>query len=149
MANQDSAEFVALGNAGGSLGILAPYGRGVPQKISLPFHLTVPNPSSSTPTFRLNKAPRGFKPVAVKFATDGLSASAGVGLTVQIGDAGDTDRLMVAVDSDLAIDQVKNVPLAGFDYEYTADTDIIGTVSAHTPVAGKKVWGEIEGYLAL
>lgn len=147
MANMDSVEFAAKGDGSGTKGVLADYRRGSPVKYSLPFHLVIPNPSSSTPTLRLNVAPKGFKPVAVKFACEALSTSAGVGCTMTIGDAGDVDRLATTIDCDTAQDIVKNVPVAGYDYEYTADTAIIATVSATTPIADRKIWGEIEGYL--
>jgi len=147
MANFDSVEFAAKGDGSGTKGVMADYRRGSPQKYSLPFHLVIPNPSSSTPVLRLNVAPKGFKPVAVKFACEALSTSGGVGCTLTIGDAGSAARLAATIDCDTAQDVVKNVVVAGYDYEYTADTAIIATVSATTPIAGKKIWGEIEGYL--
>ena len=147
MANMDSVEFAAKGDGSGTKGIMADYRRGSPVKYSLPFHVLIPTPSSSTPVLRLNIAPKGFKPVAVKFACEALSTSAGVGCTMTIGDSGSAARLATTIDADTAVDQVKNVPVAGYDYEYTEDTAIIATVSATTPIAGKKIWGEIEGYL--
>lgn len=148
MANMDSTEFTALPAGAGTKGVLADHRQGLPTKVCLPFHLTIPTPSSAAPTLRLNVAPAGFRPTGIRFACEALSASAGVGLNVKIGDAGDTDRLMVDLDCDAAVDAVKNVAVDGQGYEYTAETAIIGTVTASkTPVQAKKIWGEIEGYM--
>lgn len=150
MSNQDSAEYTALPSGAGTTGVFAPYHRGTPVKYAVPFHLTVPNPSSAAPTLRLNIMPKGFRPTGVRFACEALSASAGVGLNISLGDSGSVARIMAATDCDTAINYVGNVAVAAFDYEYTADTALIGTVTAgKTPIAGTKIWGEIDGYLTV
>lgn len=147
MANMDSVEFAASGAGSGTKGTLANR-RGIVKKYSIPFHLVIANPSSAAPTLRLGVAPVGFRPAGVRFNCEALSASAGVGLNIQIGDTGDTDRLMADTDCDAAVAFNGNVPVAAYDYEYTAETQIIGTVTAaKTPVADKKIWGEIMGYM--
>lgn len=148
MANMDSVEYTARGGLGGTLGVLADFRRGIPRKVSVPFHLVIPTPSSAAPTLRLNRAPAGFKPTGIRFSCEALSASAGVGLNVQVGISGTTALLMADTDCDAAVSFNGNVPVAAYDYEFAADTDIIGTVTAgKTPVAGKKIWGEVEGYI--
>ena len=111
----------------------------------LRFHITVPTSPGTAPAPVIQRAPKGFKPDLVYIATDGLSASGGVALTVKMGDAGDDDRLVAAQDFDAAASYV-GLALAAADYEYTAETDIILTMAAgKTPVAAQKIWGCILG----
>lgn len=130
----EAAARATLGTLGDTRG-----GKTVPQLV--PFNITIPASPGSGPTVTLFTAPVGFKPRLVFFATDGLSASGGVGLSCEIGDADDTNRLLEAVDSDAATSAI-GLAAAGFDYEYTAETDIILTMtSGKTPTQGQKVSG--------
>lgn len=141
MANFKSTEETARATAG----VLADKRYGVSIPKLLPFNWTVPASPGAAPTVNLATAPAGFKPRSVFYSTNGLSASGGVGLNVRIGDAGDDDRLMADVDSDAAVVS-HNLAAAGYDYEYTADTVIVATVTAgKTPVAGQKISGYILG----
>ena len=148
MANMNSVEYNARGGLGGTLGNFADFRRGIPRLVAIPFHLDIDNPSSAAPTLQLNSAPKGFNPTGIRFTCEALSASAGIGLNVQIGIVGTLNLLMADTDCDVAVAFTGNVPVAAYDYEFAADTTIIGTVTAaKTPVADKKIWGEITGYI--
>ena len=141
MALTQSTEVAAQA----SLGILGDtrYGKTVPMLI--PFNITIPASPGTGPAPQICSVPAGFKPRLVFFSTNGLSASAAVGLNCRIGDSGDDDRLMADVDSDAATSSI-NLAAAGYDYEYTADTSIVLTMtSGKTPVAAQKLSGFIVG----
>ena len=129
-----------------TLGTLGDSRDGKQVLMCIPFYLVVPSTPGTAPVFNLgDKVPAGFKPRLVVALTDGLSASGGVGLTLAIGDAGSAARLMSAQDFDAAASFI-GLDAAGYDYEYTADTQIIGTVnSSKTPVTGQHVFGFILG----
>ena len=132
-------------DAHASVKVLADKRTGVHIPHILTFNATVPTSPGAGAVVGLGTVPAGFKPGGVFFSTNGLSASAGVGLTVVIGDAGDPDRLMASVDADAALDQFKLAP-AGYDYEYTVDTALTMTMlSGKTAVAAQKVSGFIIG----
>ena len=102
--------------------------------------------AGSAPVLYLTKIPAGTKIVDLYIETDGLSASAGVALTIDIGDSGDADRFKAAYDADAANAARGLVVSTGFMYAYTADTWIIGAVaSGKTPVDTKKLWGYFIG----
>ena len=67
---------------------------------------------------------------------EALSASAGVGLTLQVGDSGDADRYMVATDSDVA-GSVSRLAFAGQLYKPTADVIVLAEYRVASPVVGK------------
>jgi hypothetical protein len=143
MALTQSTEYAALfPSAKGTLADKR-YGASVP--CCVPFNVTIPTSPGAGPVISLNKVPAGFKPRAVFFSTNGLSASAAVGLSLSIGDAASVARLMVATDVDAALDQYKLAP-AGYDYEYTVETVITATItSGKTPAAAAKFSGFILG----
>ena len=149
MADTNSVEYALLPNGGGTVGVVAPYSRVFPGLVAIPFHfITV---AIAAPRLVIGFAPKGFKPVFVAFSCEALSASAGVGLNIQIGDVGDTDRLMADTDCDAAVTYLGPCPtVSGYDYEYTADTLIYGTVTAaKTPIVSKKISGLIAGVLSV
>ena len=67
---------------------------------------------------------------------EALSVSAGVGLTLQVGDSGDDDRYMVAADSDAA-GSVNGLAFAGQLYKPTADVIVLAQYRVANPVVGK------------
>lgn len=110
-----------------------------------PFSFTFAS-AGAAPTLYMAKIPAGTKIVDLYIETDGLSASAGVALTINIGDAGDADRFKAAYDADVANAARGVIVDTGFMYEYTVDTWIIGAVAASkTPVDTKKLWGYFVG----
>jgi hypothetical protein len=67
---------------------------------------------------------------------EALSASAGVGLTLQVGDSGDDDRYAAAADSDAA-GSVNGLAFAGQNYKPTADVIVLAEYRVANPVVGK------------
>lgn len=104
--------------------------------------------AGAAPTLYMAKIPAGTKIADLYIETDGLSASAGVALTIDIGDSGDADRFKAAYDADVA-NAARGVRVGtglGFMHEYTVDTWIIGAVAASkTPVDTKVLWGYFIG----
>lgn len=110
-----------------------------------PFSFTFSS-AGAAPVLYLAKIPAGTKIADLYIETDGLSASAGVALTIDIGDDGDADRFKAAYDADVANAARGVVVGTGFMYEYTVDTWIKGAVAAgKTPVDTKKLWGYFIG----
>ena|SRR3972149_618200 len=102
--------------------------------------------AGAAPVLYMTKIPAGTKIWDLYIETDGLSASAGVALTINVGDAGDADRFKAAYDADAANAARGLVVATGFGYEYTADTWIVGAVaSGKTPVDAKRLWGYFVG----
>src|SRR5215471_12023317 len=111
------------------------------------FSFTADAAAGAGPVVTIMKVPAGFKPLLVAFFTDGLSASAGVGLNVRIGDAGNNARLMADVDADLTASSI-SLATPALNYEFTADTPLILTMTAgKTPTAGKQCFGWILGHV--
>ena len=104
--------------------------------------------AGAAPVLYMTKIPAGTKMVHLYIETDGLSASAGVALTIDIGDSGDADRFKAAYDADVAnaAHGMRKGTNLGFMYEYTTDTWITGTVAASkTPADTKSLWGYFIG----
>jgi len=113
----------------------------------IPFYVVVPASPGTGTVFNLgDMVPAGFKPRFLFCATNGLSASATVNLTVTIGDAGDASRLMSAQDFDVTGAQFTGLDPKGYDYEYTSETQLIATcLAGKTPVTGQKMFGWLFG----
>lgn len=96
------------------------------------FEVTVVSASNINDTYDLFVVPANWSVVGLFASTDGLGASAGSGVTAQIGDSGDINRLMVATDFD-ALDAQGFLAYAGIAYRPTVDTTmelLIGTAAA-------------------
>jgi len=140
MATFNSTEYAAIATLG-VMGMSRDHNAKVKR---FPFNVTILATFGAAPVLRLTKIPLGAKHPFVYYETNGLSASAGVGLTVSIGDSDAVARLMVALDSSAAVQKL-GVAAAGAGYEYTAETTIIATVNTgKTPVTDQKIWGFIE-----
>ena len=97
--------------------------------------------AGAAPVLYMSYIPAGHKMTFLYIETDGLSASAGVGLTINIGDTGSATRFKSAYDADVA-NSAQGLAVGGFMYEYTVDTWILGAVASNkTPVDTKKLWG--------
>jgi hypothetical protein len=130
-----------------TLGILADKRQLTGLLVAPTFSFTADAAAGAGPVVTIMTVPAGFKPLLVGFFTDGLSASAGVGLNIRIGDAGNNQRLMADVDSDLTASSI-SLTTAALNYEFTVDTPIILTMTAgKTPTAGKQCFGWILGHV--
>lgn len=91
--------------------------------------------AGATPVLYMTRVPAGTTVWAIFIANTAMSASAGVGLNIDIGDADDTNRLYNDYDGDAANTGTLYPTLItdGFGYRYAADTWLIGTVTAGTP----------------
>ena len=107
--------------------------------VPLPFELTVVSVGATGDTYKLTVLPAYARVVGLHCTTDGIGASAGANITVQIGDSGDADRYMAATDFDAANAQ-GYLAVAGAGYTPTADTIVVATITG-TPVVGKVVKG--------
>jgi len=67
---------------------------------------------------------------------EALAVSAGVGMTLQVGDSGDADRYMVATDADAA-GSVNGLAFTGQLYKPTADVIVLAEYRVADPVVGK------------
>lgn len=105
------------------------------------FEATIVSASNINDTYDLFQVPANWTVALLDVTTDGLGASAGSGVTAQIGDS-DPDRLMVATDFDAA--QARgSLAFAGMEFRPTADTIeelLIGTAAA---VVGQSVKGHV------
>lgn len=88
--------------------------------------------------------PARFEVAGLFIAWEALSASAGVGLTGEMGDSSDTDRLLAATDMDAAGSSVA-LARAGWRYRPTSDTVVLITWKVASPVVGKDLYGYILG----
>lgn len=87
-------------------------------------------------TVNLCVLPANCMVVGFDLTREALGASADAGLTLQIGDSGDDDRYMAAVDSDAA-GTVNTLAFAGQNYKPTADTIVVAEYRVANPVVGK------------
>jgi len=108
-------------------------GRAVP----LPFEHTVVT-EVSTDIVNLITLPANCEVVGFDFNTDGVG---GTGTTITIGDAGDVDRFMLALDVDTAETPVSSLPFAGMRFRPAADTIVFATWGVDDPVAGNIIRG--------
>lgn len=141
MGNIYSTENTTLQTAG----IMVP-SRDLGGKARLyPFTFLFTSAAGSAPVLYMSKIHAGMKVWGLFLQTDGLSTSAGIGLTIKIGDSGDDDRFIAAFDADVASTAFVQLRMGsglGFGYAYTADTWILGTVAASkTPTAAKTLAG--------
>ena len=110
-----------------------------------PFEFIVASVSAGGDTYLLTRIKAGEKVVGLFCTTDGLGASAGAGRTLQIGDAADDDRYMLATDFDV-VNASGTLAYAGSGFVPTADTDVVAKMHAtNAATVGKRVWG----YLAV
>lgn len=106
------------------------------------FEVTIVSASNISDTYDLFTIPANWSVAFIQATTNGLGASAGAGVTFQIGDSGDADRLMIASDFD-ANNAVAHLAYTGVAYRPTVDTIeecLIGTAAA---VVGKLVKGHV------
>lgn len=85
------------------------------------FSATIVSASAADDTYDLFTIPAGWTVALLYATTNGLGASAGAGVTAQIGDSGDADRLMAITDFDAA-GASAHLAYAGVGYTPTADT---------------------------
>jgi hypothetical protein len=88
--------------------------------------------AETNPVAPLFYVPEGFRAESYGIICEALSASAGVGLAADLGDAGDADRLAAALDLDAAVNSIAMVrqgAALGQAYTYTARTLINLTVT--------------------
>lgn len=111
------------------------YGRVVPIKIEA----TIVSAAATGDTYKLCVIPANASVVGLFCTSEALSVSAGVGLTVKIGDSGDDDRYMAASDFD-AVNGTGVLAAAGMNYRPTSDTIVILTITG-TPVVGRVIKG--------
>lgn len=100
------------------------YGRVVP----IYFNFTAVSVSATGDTYQLFVLPANASVIGLFCTTQALSVSAGVGLTVKIGDSGDDDRYMAATDFD-AVNAQGYLAYAGVAYRPTSDTIVVATVT--------------------
>ena len=110
--------------------------------VPLPMELTIPSPSTVADTYNMTVIPANSKVVGLEFTTDGLGASAGAGRTIALGDSGDNDRYMVALDCDVANAQ-GTLANTGQGYKPTADAIVVALTAGGAPVVGKKIMGTL------
>ena len=103
---------------------------------------------TTTDTFTFGRVPKGFRVLGATLESTDLEA--GTGLTINIGDAGDVDRLFAAS----AVAQAGTTGVAtlatGVHHIYTDDTLITGATggTVSTPATGTvslSIWGRFEG----
>lgn len=105
------------------------------------FEVTIEAVTNVGDTYNLFTLPKGWSVIGLQCTTNGLGASAGSGVTFQIGDS-DPDRLMKATDFDAAGAQGQ-LDYAGVAYRPTADTVQFATIGTAAAVAGKIVKGHV------
>ena len=105
------------------------------------FEVTIDSTTNIGDTYNLFTLPKGWSVCGLQCTTNGLGASAGSGVTFQIGDD-DTDRLMKATDFDAAEAQ-GSLAYAGVAYRPTADKVMLATIGTAAAVAGKIVKGHV------
>lgn len=99
-------------------------------------------------TIKLTKLPANARITGILFASEELGSA---GASLEIGDSGDTDRLVAAFDVGTAAvayglrtlrTPTTESPDLGFGYRTTAEVEITATVSA-AALSTRKFWGEI------
>jgi hypothetical protein len=89
--------------------------------------------------------PLGCEVVGLEFSAENVFASAGANGTLQLGDSGDDDRYMVAIELYTAAGSpitgdgkaVGHLAFAGMRYRPTADTIVVGIWKTANPTVGK------------
>ena len=71
---------------------------------------------------------------------EAMGASAGAGVTAEVGDSGDVNRYMTSTDVDAA-GQVSRLVTAGVNYRPTVDTIVLLQWGGANPVVGKIIEG--------
>lgn len=89
---------------------------------------------------RLCVLPANCEVVGFEEIHEALGASAGSGVTMQIGDSGDVDRYKVSQDADTA-GGIGTLPFTAMRYRPTADTIVLLQWGGGNPVVGKIVKG--------
>lgn len=102
---------------------------------------TVVSVSATGDSYKLTRIPAYARVVGLEFSTNGLAASAGVGVTVKLGDSGDDDRYMAATDFDL-VNASGVLAYAGHGYTPTSDTDVLATITG-TAIVGRLLKGTL------
>lgn len=99
--------------------------------VYLPFEHTIVTEVSGDDV-RLLVLPANCEVIGFGFQTDGVG---GTGTTLIIGDSGDTNRFMLAIDVDTELTVIPMMPFTGFRFRPTADTIVLGTWGIDNPVA--------------
>ena len=138
LENRDSALYLKLW-VNKYLGDARDYGgRAVP----IPFSHTVVSGESggasaaTRDTVNLCVLPANCMVLDFRLIFEALAVSAGVGMTLQVGDSGDADRYMVATDADAA-GSVNGLAFTGQLYKPTADVIVLAEYRVADPVVGK------------
>jgi len=100
--------------------------------VPIPFEHTVVAGEVSTDIVNLAVLPANCEVISMEFQTDGVG---GTGTTIIIGDSGDDNRFMLALDVDTELTVVPLMPFTGWRFRPTADTTIIATWGVSNPVA--------------
>lgn len=112
------------------------------REVPIPFEFTIVSVAATGDTYKLGVIPANARVVGLTCVGEGIGASAGSGVTVKIGDSGDDDRYMKALDSDLVEQPVGVLAFSGAGYTPTVDTIFLATITG-TPVVGKSVKGSL------
>jgi len=103
---------------------------------------------ASGSTIKLTKVPAGARVLAIAFASEDCGNA---GATIEIGDSGDTDRLVSAFDIGTAAvaysframrTPTTETPDIGFGYQYTSATEITATTAVDA-LNTNNFWGAI------
>ena len=117
-----------------TVGILANDNQG--NRKTVAFSTVIVWAAESGPTAPLFYVPKGFSPLQYFIDSEALSASAGVGLSVDFGDSGDNDRIGIDFDLDAAA-SLQGIRIAtAKGYTYTADT-LLNFYVTGTPVVSR------------
>lgn len=117
-----------------TVGILANDNQG--NRKTVAFSTVIVWAAESGPTAPCFTVPKGFSPLQYDVDSEALSASAGTGLSADLGDAGDVDRLAIDLDLDAAA-SLHGIRIAtAKGYTYTADT-LINLILTGTPIVSR------------
>lgn len=108
--------------------------------VPLPFELVILSPTTVGDTYNLEVIPANAKVVGLELVTEALAVSAGVNCTVQLGDSGDDDRYMAALDADV-VNASGKLASAGAGYKPTVDTIVVLKTAGAAAIVGRKVSG--------
>lgn len=107
-------------------------------------NVTVVSAAAVNDTYSVAKIPANARVCDLFVVGNGNGASAGSGVTVQVGDAGDDDRYGLAADFDAANATLRLNNTAGASYTPTSDTTVILKFGGAAPVVGTTVKGWIK-----
>ncbi len=106
--------------------------------VTMTRQVTIASIAAADDTYQLFTLKAGWS-IFMLFATsNGLSASAAVGCTAQIGDSGDDDRFMAITDFDAA-NQYGVLAAAGANYTATTDTIVLLKIATAAAVVGQVI----------